>query len=330
MKKVEYVIYDVSSFQSEQVEPLGTKSKYWYSGADGKDYLFKSIETYDANKQLVTRGGEDWSEKISCELAKFLSVPCAEYDLAHNGLSRGVITRNFIAKGGAYLVTGNEVLNNYSPPIAVVGPGRIEQQDIMNVYNVLRRVVRNKPAGFNSLPGIKTAADFFAGYLMLDALISNQDRHSENWGLIVIGKRRFHLAPTFDHAASLARNESDLAKEERLLSLDVGQQVSTYVRRAKSYFYLRGKRLRTLRAFEYFGVLNPVASIGWIEQLRLLTPEVMQAILSSVPEGIMSDVSKKFAFEMLVCNKANIMALEPFFEKNLDPLFRRQQIKNYE
>lgn len=330
MKRLEYAIYDVSGFQSEQVEPLGTKSKYWYSDAGGDSYLFKSIETYDSNNQLVSRGGEDWSEKISCEIAKILSIPCAEYDLAHNGVSRGVITKNFIAKGGAYLVTGNEVLNNYSAPVAVVGVGRVERQDIMNVYNVLRRVIRSKPAGFNSLPSIKSASDFFAGYLMLDALISNQDRHSENWGLIVTGKGRSHLAPTFDHAASLARNESDLTKEARLASLDVGQQVSTYVRRAKSYFYLRGKRLRTIKAFEYFGVLNPGASIGWLEQLKLLTPEVMQAILSSVPEGIMSDASKKFAFEMLVCNKSNIMALESFFEQNLDPLFRKQQIKNYE
>lgn len=327
---MEYVIYDVSGFQSEQVEPLGTKSKYWYSDGDGVDYLFKSIETYDSNNQLVSRGGEDWSEKIACEIAILLSIPCAEYDLAHNGVSRGVITKNFIAKGGAYLVTGNEVLKNYSAPVAVAGGGRSERQDIMNVYNVLRRVIRSKPAGFNSLPGIKSAADFFAGYLMLDALISNQDRHSENWGLIVTGKGRSHLAPTFDHAASLARNESDATKQARLVSLDVGQQVATYVRRAKSYFYLRGNRLRTLKAFEYFGVLNPGASLGWLEQLKLLTPEVMRAILDSVPKGIMSDVSKKFAFEMLACSKSNILAFEPFFERNLDPFFRRQQIKNYE
>lgn len=325
-----YEIFDVSGFKLEQVEPLGTKSKYWCSDPDGNDYLFKSIETYDSNYNLISRGGEDWSEKISCELAKKLSIPCADYELAHNGISRGVITPNFIHSHNAYLVTANEVLNNYSAPITLESQEKSERQNIMHVYIILRRIIRSKPLGFNSLPGIKSAADFFSGYLMLDTLVSNQDRHSENWGLIVTGKGRLHLAPTFDHAASLARNESDSMKESRLSSLDKGQQVSTYILRARSYFYLRDKRLRTLKAFEYFGILNPTAAISWLEQLNLLTLDVMQAIINSVPAEIMSDASKKFALEMLVCNKSNMMALMPFFKENLDPSFRKRQIKTYE
>ncbi|MEZ0194071.1 hypothetical protein Q1Z72_13775 [Pseudomonas qingdaonensis] len=324
-----YEIFDVSQYRKDQVEPLGTKSKYWCSGPDGHDYLFKSIETYDSNYNLISRGGEDWAEKIACEIAKFLSVPCADYDLANNGSSRGVITKNFIGHSNAYLVTGNEVLRNYSSFAVQEESAKAERQEILSVYSILRRIIRHKPVGFNSLPGVKTAADFFMGYLMLDSLISNQDRHSENWGLIVTGKKR-HLAPTFDHAASLGRNESAEEKERRLLSRDKGQQVSTYVLRAKSYFYLRGARLRTLKAFQFFGVLTPVAALSWLERLDLLTIAEMQAIIDKVPTEVMSDVSKKFAIEMLVCNKSNMMELIPFFKENLDPAFRKWQMKTYE
>lgn len=328
--QVLYKIVDTSNFTHDQIEPLGTKSKYWCSDSGGNEYLFKSIETYDSNNVLISRGGEDWSEKISCELARALFIPSAFYELAHDGKSRGVITQNFVEGNNAYLVTANEVLNNYSAPPALEGGIRAERQNIMHVYIILRRIIRNKPVGFNSLPDIKSASDFFAGYLMLDALISNQDRHSENWGLIVTGKGRLHLAPTFDHGAGLGRNESDETKALRLASLDKGQRVPNYVRRAKSYFYLRDQRLRTLKAFQYFGVLNPIASLSWLGQLELLTASKMKDIIWQVPTEIMSDVSKKFAFEILVANKSNIMDLKSFFEKNLDPVFRKRQIGEYE
>jgi len=325
-----YEIFDISNFKQEEFEPLGTKAKYWCSDPSENYYLFKSIETYDSANNTISRDGEDWSEKISCEIAKKLFIPCADYELARDHSTRGVITKNFISSDNAYLVTGNEILKNYSAPINAEIQKKSEKQNIMHVYIILRRIIRNKPLGFNSLPGVKSAADFFTGYLMLDALLSNQDRHSENWGLIVTGKGRFHLAPSFDHAAGLGRNESDATKVNRLTSQDQGQHVSTYVQRARSYFYLKDKRLRTLKAFEYFGILNPRAALSWLAQLNALTNDIMQAIIDPVPAEIMSDVSKEFAFEMLCCNKSNMMALIPFFKENLDPTFRKRQIKTYE
>lgn len=50
-----------------------------------------------------------------------------------------------------------------------------------------------------------------AGYVTLDALILNTDRHHENWALIRArssdGRLIHRVAPTFDHASSLGRNE---------------------------------------------------------------------------------------------------------------------------
>ncbi|MNJ71775.1 hypothetical protein D3C77_683560 [compost metagenome] len=89
-------------------------------------------------------------------------------------------------------------------------------------------------------------------------------------------------------------------------------------------------RLRTLKAFQFFGVLTPAAALSWLEHLGKLTLEEMQAIINKVPTEVMSDVSKKFALEMLVCNKSNMMALIPFFEESLEPAFRKWQMKNYE
>jgi hypothetical protein len=50
-----------------------------------------------------------------------------------------------------------------------------------------------------------------AGFVMLDGLIVNTDRHHENWALLRSplpdGTYVHRVAPTFDHASSLGRNE---------------------------------------------------------------------------------------------------------------------------
>ena len=63
--------------------------------------------------------------------------------------------------------------------------------------------------------GVASASDLFAGYLMLDALIGNTDRHHENWAIIQAG-RQYCLAPTFDHASCLGFNLSDAERIDRM------------------------------------------------------------------------------------------------------------------
>lgn len=45
------------------------------------------------------------------------------------------------------------------------------------------------------------------------------------------------MAPTFDHASSLGRNESDERRIERLHTKDEGFNVQAYVKRAKTPIY---------------------------------------------------------------------------------------------
>lgn len=327
---MKYEISDISEFAQEDFESLGTKSKYWFTNSDGDSYLFKSVDAISNDGNVIQRLGEDWSEKIACEIAKSMKIPCADYELAVNLQTRGVITKNFMTDENSNLITGNQLILNYSSSDVSYKAADEEKQNIFDIYRILSRFIKNKPIGFDSLPDVKSASDFFTGYLMLDALVSNQDRHSENWGVISTLKGTLHLAPSFDHAASLGRNESAEKKLNRLNSRDVGQQVPTYVKRARSYFYLRGKRLKTLNAFEYFGVLRPAAALRWIDQLEFLTRTDFQNIIDAVPDERMDDISKAFCIEMLLANQANIVKLKSFIKLNTNPSFRLRQIKEYE
>jgi len=300
-----YKIFDISHVESEILEQLGTKSKFWYL-SEGKEFLFKSVQSNTGE-----RLGDDWAEKVSCELAALLELPHAHYELAiHKGV-RGVITKNFTSERGEQLMLGNELLEGF---VSSANGDNPNIQFVEDVYHIMCETIVNKPIGFSSLVNIKTASDFFVGYLMFDALISNQDRHNENWGTIITVKGVNHLAPSYDHGASLARNVNDEEKKTRMASKDKGRQVHTFVLKARSCFLEqesngRKKKLKLLEAFRRYALMERSAAKAWLEILSRVRDEDVRLIIDRVPETLMSSISKDFTYELILCNKANLLAI---------------------
>lgn len=81
------------------IEQMGTKYKFWLSSQDDEkeDLIFK---------QGRPGTGEDWAEKIACELAKIINLPRAEYNLAKYKEMYGVISKKSIQKLIADLYLG--------------------------------------------------------------------------------------------------------------------------------------------------------------------------------------------------------------------------------
>lgn len=306
----EYLIIDLSNIPEDHLESLGTKHKFWCI-LDGKRYLYKSIKvTRNGNDHF--RYGEDCSEKIACELAKILEIPHLHYELAtFNGL-RGVISENFISNdGGESLILGNSLLEQYN----TIEPDTEAHQTISQVHEVLEKTICKKPLGFDSLPNIKTAGEFFVGYLMLDALLSNQDRHNENWGAIQKIDGTYHLALTFDHGASLGKNINDEAKQKRLDAKDHLHTVKNYSSKARSWFFLnhtKESRLKVMQALSEMGKLYPVAYEEWVKRLEIMDETAFENIVDKIPEHLMSSISKNFAYEMIKINRHTI--IEAFYQ----------------
>lgn len=83
-----YRVVRVDPARAQALEPLGTKRKYWYMDDQGRPMVFKAEE----------RGtGEDWAEKIACELAERLGLPHVVYELAEENGTRtaGVVCETF-------------------------------------------------------------------------------------------------------------------------------------------------------------------------------------------------------------------------------------------
>jgi hypothetical protein len=301
-----FAIIRVDSRFAESIEPLGTKPKFWYRDA-GRRMLFKAEE----------RGtGEDWAEKVACELCTLLGLPHVHYELAVDirGDIPGVVCET-CAPPPLMMGLGNQLLQALDPDYPDGSKYKVRAHTVDAVSEVLKLLVPPPVPFSDALPvGINTAAAVFTGYVLLDAWIANQDRHHENWAALRVPgpltSASLHLAPTFDHGASLARNLTDEERAERLSSRDRGRQIPAFVRRARSAFYAdpsQSKPLTTVQAWEAFSRKTPQAAIIWLERLRAIKAQAVQEVLDQVPPQRMSQICREFTRQLLLENQRRLL-----------------------
>ena len=199
-------------------EKRGGKAKFWYEhwyeqpGGSIYAWLFK----YPRENT-----GEHWAEKVVAEVAGFLDIPCARVELAVFEGVRGAAAEN-IVPNNYYLVPGNEILESKVLPHDVRELNfHLADHTLENIWLALDRT-------FESSGNNLEAKRQFAGYLLLDAVVGNTDRHSENWGVLrseVASHPIESLAPSYDHGSSLGRELSDERREELLAASHVGNYV---------------------------------------------------------------------------------------------------------
>lgn len=213
-----YPIYDITSSAAERPETLGSKEKFWLTpdpslGLPAKPHLFK-----------IGRAGtgENWAEKVACEVAKDLGLPCAEYNFAKLQEVQGVVSERFFPAGGAF-IPANVILSRLDPDYDGTLRFRQVRYKLSVAMGFLERAPLKPPIGFEAAYPNLSVSDYFVGYLLFDALIGNTDRHHENWGVVVVeteGANAYHLAATFDHASSLGRELTDERRTDRLTTKD--------------------------------------------------------------------------------------------------------------
>lgn len=292
---------------SDESEPLGTKSKFWYRDAENKRILFKA----------ETRGtGEDWAERVSCELCQLLGLPHVQYELAKevNDGTPGVICHS-CTPGRRSLVLGNQLLRRDNPSYPEGMKYKVRQHTTEAIAAAVGRLGKPIDPYLGDLPeGIETATDVFAGYLMLDVWTANQDRHDENWAAVdnpmADSVGRLSLAPTFDHGAGLARNLTDSEREDRLSGRR--PSVAAFASKAKSAIYLSPEdkhAMRTLDAFVRWTKGVTEKGTIWLKRLAEIEPAKIRAILDRIPDDRISPIGRDFTQMLLEENQRRLLEL---------------------
>ncbi len=229
----------------------GPARKFWFTRTDDTRWLFKYSRP---------QTGEHWSEKVAAEIGAQLGIPVARVELAMCDGLPGACSQSFLSDESA-LVHGNELLQEVDQTYPVTQLRGVSKHTVDAVFEQLSNV--DPPIGS---PSTLSAADCFVGYLLLDALIGNGDRHHENWAVIhdTAGRR---LAPSYDHASSLGRELLDEARVIRLGGADRDRTLDRYAARATSAFYARpadAKRsARSTRSAPRHGFGQKRARSGW-------------------------------------------------------------------
>ncbi|MDJ0662434.1 MAG: hypothetical protein QNJ42_23550 [Crocosphaera sp.] len=294
----QFPIIKISSKAPVESETMGTKEKFWFHHEELGLCLYKKARQ---------NTGEDWSEKIAAELCKLIKLPHAEYELALFNNEKGTISQSFLPKNGS-LITGNEILVQ----ILLDYPENINdlsQHTLNNIFKVFSNNSVELPLNWMPLEGIETAMDIFIGYLLLDAWIGNTDRHHENWAFInYTGKN--YLAPTYDHASSLGRNESDERRTKRLTTKDKGFSVEAYAHKCKSCLYAKvgdRKPLTTLDAFREAAQIHTTAANIWLDQLSKVSINDTLELFKRIPGDRISSTAIKFAQKILEINQHKLL-----------------------
>ena len=243
-----------------------------------------------------------------------MGLPGAHVELAQLGENRGAISKDFTENGKkGSLVLGNGLLlaRDSSYPYESRYGGTKHTLDL--VLDTIDYFSNIMPVSYHDHRSILTAIDLFLGYLLLDALIGNTDRHHENWGVLIRDEENqfvVELAPTFDHASSLGTTLTDRERTDRLNTRDAGRTVKAYVLRARSALYLGGtgsKPLSPLNAFMKATEFRPDAGRYWLQVVSDLNESQLVGTVERIPSELISDTARQFAIRMLECNRQNIL-----------------------
>lgn len=299
-------------YRYRQEEQMGTKAKLWLvHGRTGQRVMLKFARQ---------DSGEDWSEKVASHIASELGVPCPRVELAFvagpgDGQQRhAVLCWSFLRRRPREsLIHGNELLLQADPTYPVANTYRACEHTIAAVHEVLQGYA--PPASLAQRPAIETAFDAFVGYLMLDALVGNTDRHHENWAVTSAragSAQELRLAPSYDHASSLGRELPDRKRAGRLGSSGRGT-LAEYADRATSAFWddTGATKLSTCDALLRAARFSPRAFLAWRNRLRAVSPVDLQDYVDLVPGYRLSSIGQEFARKLIEYNYYRLVNLEP-------------------
>lgn len=313
-------IIEVREDQVLSEEQMGTKEKFWFlDHSSGHRWLYKHARI---NKDNVT--GEDWAEKAASEIARHVGIPTATVELATFDGRPGIASLDFtrsLAGTGRKIVSsmlhGNELLHRLSDAAYPLERSfRIAEHTVDRVLDVLDNPVIFPPAGFECPSPISTASDMFVGYLALDALIGNTDRHHQNWAIQYIptvNDERLFLCPSFDHASSLGRELTERRRESIINSADRKTMITKYIQKAPSAMYAAPGDQQPLSPCEAFWLAckrRQEAGRYWMQRIAELTDIQIVSVFQDFPPERVTVTAKEMAATIISENRARLLDAE--------------------
>lgn len=296
---------DVSAWAVIRDEPGGRDPNKKWLAADADaprhlHWLWKSRQTTgDGSQSALT----DCAEVFVSRLASRLQIPAAYCRFAICDGEWGVISRNVTPEGfslntgAAYLPEVEGYERDQIDSALGRRPGRM-RRDSGYTLNTVQAVLSDvaPPPGIGGV----TAFGVFAGYLVLDALVGNTDRHPGNWALLEAdADASRHLAPTYDHGSALGAGLTDDNRRTR--------NPSDFAAKGRANPFVPEKQLLVDLAQE--AVRRADASL-WLPRVAALDRATVRGALVA-PTPRLSDVAAKFMESVVLENRRRLCDDDP-------------------
>lgn len=273
MEKYSIKIQD-EDFKVLETKPnvKGSRLKKLVLDKNGKKAFLK----YEGEGYLVS---EACSEKMCYEIAKILGYPCAQIEFAKDR-------------------EGTLAILNY----LFIEIGSIEHMDAVSYLNIHS----GERSQFYTISNIKNTLDGlhcglfqkFIKVMIFDALVGEQDRHEENWGIKCIGND-YEFSPLYDNGCSLLRNFKNEAYAEKFYTGK--KSFDLYIKNSRTIIYKEDNKSQ-YKHFELVEHLNhnyrDVVQKE-INNLRKLTDKKIEEVVWKTPDGLLTERHKVYIIEYL-------------------------------
>ena len=133
----------------------------------------------------------------------------------------------------------------------------------------------------------------FIEIMVFDALVGEQDRHEENWGIRKIDGK-FELSPLYDNGDSLLANFKDVDFAQKYYSGI--RDFDSYIKKSKTLIYKDNtqKRYKHFELIEYLNNKYPDIVQKEIENLKKLTDDKILEIVEMLPNSLLTSKHKEY------------------------------------
>jgi hypothetical protein len=295
-----FPIIDVTGWVIVEEETSGATPKLWLAepGSDPEvRWLFKAVTVKNDHVH-----GEDWAEKAASHLGVNLGIPCATVELARWNAFDGSISRNLRPRA-FQLQPGQALLEKRNAP-GYAHRSRGKDHPGHTLDNI-KAVLSDASAPPDcAVPFDGSAFDVFAGYVLFDAWIANQDRHDHNWSVLIPGTATpgtIRLSGSYDHGSSLGFGVPD-AKCEEMLGVQGG--IERWCARGQAR-RLEGRPNLVDAARKALELASPDAHVHWTGQLRRIVDDDVRRLMDRIPR--MSEAQRSFTVKLLEVNRRRLL-----------------------
>lgn len=277
--------YDIKKvnidFEFIQEEPIvkGSRRKILAINKDKEIAMFK----YEKDNYMCS---EACSEKIAYEIAVVLGYECAKIDLAKDDNNKiGVLNYYF----------SDRVTSSHTDIVAYLNKTHDERKNYYTISNIKEVLDKINPSLFKD----------FVKIMIFDALIGEQDRHEENWG-ITEKQGTYSISPLYDNGDSLLREFKNIQNAEKYYKKI--KNFDAYIKRSKTIIYKEDnqEQYKHFELIRYLYDKYPEYVIPEVNNLKKLTDEIITELVNKIPDELLTDEHKNYIILYLI-KRINIL-----------------------